>query len=47
MHSKEDWSNLESYSTQLGWYQLFAKSKDKKNRTLWQEELWVSWIIGY
>lgn len=34
MHSKEDWSNLESYCTQLGWYQLFAKSKtEKKNRT--------------
>ena len=25
--SQDDWSNLEAYAAQLGWYQLFTKKK--------------------
>ena len=29
-HAQEDWSNLEAFASQLGWYELFTKSNKKK-----------------
>ena len=32
--SKEDFSNVEAYATQLGWYQLFSKKGKGESKNL-------------